>query len=67
MTAVNKRNGVNRGGLGDAAETPNDAAFGLRAWRNELSNVICAAMGDGRGKGVGAIFGSHQIVAAVIQ
>ena len=59
MAAVNNRDGINRGGQGGAAETPNDAVFGLRAWRNELTDVICAAMGDGRGEGVGAIFGSH--------
>jgi len=49
-----------------AAETPDDAAFQLGARRNKLTNIIRAAVGDGRGKTVVAILGCHKVVAAIV-
>jgi hypothetical protein len=67
VTAIDDGYWVHRGRESGTAETPDDAAFELRTGCNKLSNVICAAVGDRRGKSVVAILGRYEIVAAIVQ
>ena len=66
MSAIDNGYRVHRGREGGAAETPDDAAFRLGARGNKYIDVIWAAVGNGRGKSVVAIFWRHKIVAAIV-
>ncbi len=66
VSAIDERDGVHRGRKRGAAPTPADAIFPLGARRNKYIDVICATVGDGRGKSVVAIFWRHKIVAAIV-